>query len=136
MHHTLHSTLSLDIDSLTPMRCVSLCVLSTLSLGSLFLKPCSAVFSFRNTPDEGPSIPTQLLVNAGRMWPDVSTVRVQSDGQEGPPGDQPETKLARRAGVSSSHLSQIMAGNSNPSLALLRKLHAVLFEKTGNEGLT
>ena len=47
-----------------------------------------------------------------------------------------QNELARRAGVSSSHLSQIMAGNSNPSLALLRKLHAVLFEKTGNEGLT
>ena len=44
-----------------------------------------------------------------------------------------QNELARRTGVGSSHLSQIMTGKSRPSPALLKRLHAVLFERTGHE---
>ena len=44
-----------------------------------------------------------------------------------------QNELARRAGVSSSHLSQVMTGQSNPSPALLKRLHGVLFQRTWNE---
>ncbi len=44
-----------------------------------------------------------------------------------------QNELARRTGVGSSHLSQIMVGKSRPSPALLKKLHGVLFQRTGNE---
>ena len=44
-----------------------------------------------------------------------------------------QNELARRAGVSSAHLSGIMTGRARPSPALLKKLHGVLFQRTGNE---
>ena len=44
-----------------------------------------------------------------------------------------QNKVARRAGVSSSHLSKVMAGRSSPSPALLKKLHGVLFQRTADE---
>ena len=41
-----------------------------------------------------------------------------------------QSEVARRAGVSSSHLSQVMAGRATPSPGLLKKLHGVLFQRT------
>ena len=43
-----------------------------------------------------------------------------------------QNEVACRAGVSHSHLSQVMAGRGNPSPALLKRLHGVLFQRTGN----
>ena len=42
-----------------------------------------------------------------------------------------QNEAARRAGISSSHLSQIMNGQRSPSAVVLRKLHGVLFQRTG-----
>ena len=44
-----------------------------------------------------------------------------------------QNEAARRAGISSAHLSQIMNGRSNPSAVVLRKLHGVLFQPTKAE---
>ena len=44
-----------------------------------------------------------------------------------------QNEVARRAGVSSSHLSQVMAGRANPSPALLKKLHGALFQRGDEE---
>ena len=41
--------------------------------------------------------------------------------------------MARLAGISSGHLSQIMNGQRNPSGEILRKLHGVLFRPTAAE---
>ena len=41
-----------------------------------------------------------------------------------------QNEVARRAGVSSSHLSQVMAGSATPSPGLLKKLHGVLYQRT------
>ncbi len=41
-----------------------------------------------------------------------------------------QNEVARRAGISSAHLSQIMNGRSNPSAVVLRKLHGALFQRT------
>ena len=41
-----------------------------------------------------------------------------------------QNEAARRAGISSAHLSQIMNGRSSPSAVVLRKLHGVLFRPT------
>ena len=41
-----------------------------------------------------------------------------------------QNEVARRAGVSSGHLSQIMNGSRNPSPGVLKKLHGVLFQRT------
>ncbi len=40
-----------------------------------------------------------------------------------------QNEVARRAGISSGHLSQIMNGQRNPSAVVLRKLHSALFQK-------
>ena len=40
-----------------------------------------------------------------------------------------QNEVARRAGVSSSHLSQVMAGRATPSPGLLKKLHGVLYQR-------
>ena len=44
-----------------------------------------------------------------------------------------QNEVARRAGISSSHLSQIMNGRNNPSPGVLKKLHGVLFQRTNQE---
>ena len=44
-----------------------------------------------------------------------------------------QNEAARRAGISSSHLSNIMNGKSSPSAVVLRRLHGVLFRKTKAE---
>ncbi len=41
-----------------------------------------------------------------------------------------QNEVARRAGISSAHLSQIMNGKSTPSAVVLRKLHGALFQQT------
>ena len=44
-----------------------------------------------------------------------------------------QNEVARRAGVSSGHLSQIMNGSRSPSPGVLKKLHGVLFQRTPAE---
>ena len=44
-----------------------------------------------------------------------------------------QNETARRAGISSAHLSQIMNGQRNPSGEVLRKLHGVLFRPSAAE---
>ena len=44
-----------------------------------------------------------------------------------------QNEVARRAGISSAHLSQIMNGRNNPSPVVLKKLHGVLFQPTTAE---
>ena len=44
-----------------------------------------------------------------------------------------QNEVARRAGISSSYLSQIMNGRSSPSAGVLKRLHAVLFRHTEAE---
>ena len=44
-----------------------------------------------------------------------------------------QNEAARRAGISSAHLSQIMNGGTNPSPVVLKKLHGVLFQPTKAE---
>ena len=44
-----------------------------------------------------------------------------------------QNEVARRVGISSSHLSQIMNGKSSPSASVLRDLHGVLFRRTKAE---
>ncbi len=44
-----------------------------------------------------------------------------------------QNEAARRAGISSAHLSQIMNGRNSPSAVVLRKLHGVLFKPTKAE---
>ena len=44
-----------------------------------------------------------------------------------------QNEAARRAGISSAHLSQIMNGRNSPSAVVLRKLHGVLFQPTTAE---
>ena len=41
-----------------------------------------------------------------------------------------QNEVARRAGISSANLSQIMNGRNNPSPVVLKKLHGVLFQPT------
>ena len=44
-----------------------------------------------------------------------------------------QNEVARRAGISSSNLSQIMNGRNNPSPVVLKRLHGVLFQHTKAE---
>ena len=44
-----------------------------------------------------------------------------------------QNDVARRAGVSSGHLSQIMNGSRNPSPGVLKRLHGVLFQPSKAE---
>ena len=44
-----------------------------------------------------------------------------------------QNEVARRAGISSAHLSQIMNGKSSPSAGVLKGLHGVLFQPTKAE---
>ena len=44
-----------------------------------------------------------------------------------------QNEVARRAGISSSYLSQIMNGKSSPSPGVLKGLHCVLFQPTKAE---
>ena len=44
-----------------------------------------------------------------------------------------QNEVARRAGISSGHLSQIMNGQRSPSAVVLRKLHGALFRRTQGE---
>ena len=44
-----------------------------------------------------------------------------------------QNEVARRAGISSSHLSQIMNGRTNASPGVLRSLHGILFQRTKAE---
>ena len=44
-----------------------------------------------------------------------------------------QNEAARRAGLSSAYLSQIMSGKSNPSPGVLKKLHGVLFQRSKAE---
>ena len=44
-----------------------------------------------------------------------------------------QNEVARRAGISSAHLSQIMNGQRTPSGEVLRRLHGVLFQPTAAE---
>ena len=44
-----------------------------------------------------------------------------------------QNEVARRAGISSSHLSQIMNGRASPSPGVLKELHGVLFQRTNQE---
>ena len=44
-----------------------------------------------------------------------------------------QNEVARRAGISSAHLSQIMNGKSSPSAGVLKGLHGVLFQPTSAE---
>ena len=47
--------------------------------------------------------------------------------------DISQNEVARRAGISSAHLSQIMNGRNNPSPGVLKSLHGVLFQPTKAE---
>ena len=47
--------------------------------------------------------------------------------------DISQNEVARRAGISSSYLSQIMNGKSSPSAGVLKGLHGVLFQPTKAE---
>ncbi len=47
--------------------------------------------------------------------------------------DISQNEVARRAGISSAHLSQIMNGGTNPSPGVLKRLHGVLFQPTKAE---
>ena len=47
--------------------------------------------------------------------------------------DISQNEVARRAGISSAHLSQIMNGRNNPSPGVLKRLHGVLFKPTRAE---
>ena len=44
-----------------------------------------------------------------------------------------QNEVARRAGISSGHLSQIMNGNRIPSPGVLKRLHGVLFQRMQGE---
>ena len=44
-----------------------------------------------------------------------------------------QNEVARRAGISSAHLSNIISGKANPSPGVLKKLHAVLFQRSKSE---
>ena len=44
-----------------------------------------------------------------------------------------QNEVARRAGISSAHLSNIMNGKTSPSAGVLRKLHGVLFQRAKAE---
>ena len=44
-----------------------------------------------------------------------------------------QNEVARRAGISSANLSQIMNGRNNPSPGVLKRLHGVLFKPTSAE---
>ena len=44
-----------------------------------------------------------------------------------------QNEVARRAGVSTGHLSQIMSGKANPSPGTLKRLHGVLFQRSRQE---
>ena len=44
-----------------------------------------------------------------------------------------QNEVARRAGISSAHLSQIMNGTSTPSAGVLKRLHGVLFQRSKAE---
>ena len=44
-----------------------------------------------------------------------------------------QNEVARRAGVSTGHLSQIMNGSRNPSPGVLKRLHGVLFQRSKDE---
>ena len=44
-----------------------------------------------------------------------------------------QNEIARQAGISSSHLSQIMNGRRSPSPGVLKSLHGVLFQRTKAE---
>ena len=44
-----------------------------------------------------------------------------------------QNEVARRAGISSANLSQIMNGRNNPSPGVLRRLHGVLFQRSEAE---
>ena len=44
-----------------------------------------------------------------------------------------QNEVARRAGISSAYLSQIMNGRSTPSAGVLKSLHRVLFQQTSEE---
>ena len=44
-----------------------------------------------------------------------------------------QNEVARRAGISSGHLSQIMNGQRSPSAVVLRKLHGALFQRRQGE---
>ena len=44
-----------------------------------------------------------------------------------------QNEVARRAGISSAHLSQIMNGKASPSAGVLKRLHAVLFRRAKSE---
>ena len=47
--------------------------------------------------------------------------------------DISQNEVARRAGISSPHLSQIMNGKTSPSPGVLKRLHGVLFQHTKAE---
>ena len=47
--------------------------------------------------------------------------------------DISQNEAARRAGISSAHLSQIMNGKASPSAGVLRELHGILFRPTKAE---
>ncbi len=47
--------------------------------------------------------------------------------------DISQNEVARRAGVSSGYLSQIMTGSRSPSPGVLKRLHGVLFQRTASE---
>ena len=44
-----------------------------------------------------------------------------------------QNEVARRAGISSAHLSQIMCGKTSPLPGVLKRLHGVLFQRTKAE---
>ena len=44
-----------------------------------------------------------------------------------------QNEVARRAGISSAHLSNIISGKANPSPGVLKRLHAVLFQRSKAE---
>ena len=44
-----------------------------------------------------------------------------------------QNEVARRAGLSSAYLSQIMSGKSKPSPGVLKRLHVVLFQRSQSE---
>ena len=44
-----------------------------------------------------------------------------------------QNEVARRVGISSAHLSNIISGKANPSPGVLKRLHAVLFQRSKSE---
>ena len=62
-----------------------------------------------------------------------ATVNLQAMWDRMNAHDVSQNKVARRAGISSGHLSNIISGKANPSPGVLKRLHGVLFQRSKAE---